>query len=75
VAERVRVEVGFDGGQIMSAYVEDATADELERALTNPGSNGAFNLEAEDGRYTLALSRVVYVKRFSREGRVGFHGG
>jgi hypothetical protein len=75
VAERVRVEVGFDGGQIMSAYVEDSTADELERALTAPGSDGAFNLEAEDGRYTLALSRVVYVKRFSREGRVGFHGG
>jgi hypothetical protein len=75
VAERVRVEVGFDGGQIMSAYVEDSTADDLERALTTPGSNGAFNLEAEDGRYTLALSRVVYVKRFSREGRVGFHGG
>jgi len=28
--------------------------------------------EAEDGRYTIALRRVVYVKRFAREGRVGF---
>ena len=27
-----------------------------------------------DGRYTLALSRIVYIKRFSREGRVGFAG-
>jgi hypothetical protein len=69
--ERVRIEVGFDGGQVMGAHVESATADELEQALASAG-NGAFHLEAEDGRYTLALSRIVYVKRFSREGRVGF---
>ena len=75
MAERVRIEVGFDGGQVMSAFVEDAAADELERALADGQSDSAIKLEAEDGRYTLTLSRVVYVKRFSREGRVGFHGG
>jgi hypothetical protein len=75
VAERVRIEVGFDGGQVMSAFVEDETADELEQALAGGRADGAFKLEAEDGRYTLTLARVVYVKRFSREGRVGFHGG
>ena len=73
VEERVRVEIGFDGGQIMGAYVELQTADELERVLGD-GRNGAFALEAEDGRYTVSLQRVVYVKRFSREGRVGFSG-
>ena len=71
--ERVRIELGFDGGQIMGAYVEEKTADELERVLAD-GRNGAFALEAEDGRYTVSLQRVVYVKRFSREGRVGFSG-
>ena len=75
MAERVRIEVGFDGGQVMSAFVEDAAADELERALADGQRDSAIKLEAEDGRYTLTLSRVVYVKRFSREGRVGFHGG
>ncbi|TMK80032.1 MAG: hypothetical protein E6G45_01690 [Actinobacteria bacterium] len=70
---RVRVEVGFDGGQVMSAYVEPTTADQLEQALGG-GGDGSFQIEAEDGRYTLALSRIVYVKRFSREGRVGFSG-
>jgi hypothetical protein len=29
-------------------------------------------LDAEDGRYTVALGRIVYLKRFAREGRVGF---
>jgi hypothetical protein len=71
-AERVRIEVGFDGGQIMSAQVEVSTADELEQALTSGALDGAIHLEAEDGRYTLALARIIYVKRFSREGRVGF---
>ena len=75
MAERVRIEVGFDGGQVMSAFVEDAAADELEQALSGAQADGVMKLEAEDGRYTVTLSRVVYVKRFSREGRVGFHGG
>lgn len=72
--ERVRIEIGFDGGQIMGAYVELEAADGLERALGD-GRDGAFPLEAEDGRYTVALGRVVYVKRFNREGRVGFSSG
>ena len=71
--QRVRVEIGFDGGQVMSAYVESAAADELEQSL-GAGGVGAFQLEAEDGRYTVTLPRIVYVKRFSREGRVGFSG-
>jgi hypothetical protein len=69
--ERVRVEIGFDGGQVMGASVELPTADQLERAL-GEGRDGSFALEAEDGRYTVSLRRVVYVKRFTREGRVGF---
>ena len=72
-AERVRIEIGFEGGQVMSAFVETENADALEKALD--GGAGTFQIEAENGRYTLALARIVYVKRFSREGRVGFSGG
>jgi hypothetical protein len=72
-SERVRIEVGFEGGQVMSAFVETENADALESALD--GGVGTFQIEAENGRYTLALARIVYVKRFSREGRVGFSGG
>jgi hypothetical protein len=69
--ERIRIEIAFDGGQIMGAYVALSAADELERALAD-GRDGSIALEAEDGNYTVALRRVVYVKRFAREGRVGF---
>ena len=71
--ERVQVEVGFDGGQIMIARVSAAAAEELERALS--GGEGTVALDAEDGRYTVSIRRVVYVKRFARESRVGFGAG
>jgi hypothetical protein len=69
--ELSRVEIGFDGGQIMIALVTSASADALERAV-GAMSDGTLQLEAQDGRYTVALGRVVYVKRFAREAKVGF---
>ena len=71
MADRIRVEIGFDGGQIMGALVEADAVDRLEQALAK-GEDGSLALDVEDGRYTLALRRIVYVKRFAREGRVGF---
>jgi hypothetical protein len=68
---RTRIELVFDGGQAMAVLVAPEAADALERALQS-GSQEAFPLEAEDGRYMVALKRVVYVKRFARESRVGF---
>ena len=71
MSERIRIEIGFDGGQIMVALVDAETIDRLEQALAK-GEEGALALDVEDGRYTVALRRIVYVKRFVREGRVGF---
>jgi len=67
----VRIEVGLDGGQILSALVTPASADELERSLS-AGASGALLLEAQDGAILLVLPRVLYAKRFARETRVGF---
>jgi hypothetical protein len=69
--DTVRVELAFEGGQIMSAFVTTAGADELERALA-AGGDGTHALDASDGRYSVVLRRVVYLKRFARESRVGF---
>jgi molybdopterin-binding protein len=67
----VRIEVAVDGGQILSALVTQTSADALDRAL-RAGSGGTAELEAEDGVVVLVLPRVLYVKRFARETRVGF---
>jgi hypothetical protein len=67
----VRIEVGLDGAQILSTLVTPASADALEKAL-NAGDAGVLTLEAQDGNILLLLPRVVYAKRFAREGRAGF---
>jgi hypothetical protein len=72
--EQVRIEIAFDGGQIMGALVSAASADALERALA-AGGQASVPLDAADGRYAVAVHKVVYVKRFARESRVGFGAG
>lgn len=69
--DRIRIEIAFDGTQVLSVLVPSQTADDLDRALSGD-HNGAWAFEADDGRYTVALARIVYVKRFARESRVGF---
>ncbi len=69
MADSVRVEIGLDGGQSLSMLVSSESADELERGI---GEDGSVTLDADDARYIVALRRVVYVRRFRRESRVGF---
>jgi hypothetical protein len=70
-AESVRIELAFEGGTILSSLVTLQGADELERALATE-AGGTVMLDAADGRYTVVLGRVVYMKRYARESRVGF---
>ena len=69
--ERVRVEVGFDGGQVIGGFVTVATADQLERALHEDGPRVVV-LDTEDGPYHVVVPRVAYFRRFTRASRVGF---
>jgi len=69
-ADRIRIEIAFEGTQVLNVYVPAGTADDLDRALAE--GQGSLSFEAEDGRYTVAVKRIVYVKRFARESRVGF---
>jgi hypothetical protein len=68
----VRIEVGLDGGQILSALVTPESADALDASLRSGTGGATVDLQAEDGVVVLVLPRVVYVKRFARETRAGF---
>jgi hypothetical protein len=69
--DRIRIDIAFEGGMSLAVSVPQATADDLDRALANPDAE-AFTFEAEDGHYTLAVSKIVFTKRSSREQVVGF---
>ena len=68
--DRVRLEIAFEGNQVLNVYVPTATADDIDRALA--GAHDSLSFEAEDGRYTVIVPKIVFVKRFARESRVGF---
>ena len=72
-ADRVRIELALEGPQVLTIYVTTSTADDLDRALA--AGDESLSFEADDGRYTVAVKRIVYVKRFARESRVGFGAG
>jgi hypothetical protein len=72
--ERVRIEIGFDGGQVVVGLVDVSSADQLERALHEDGPRVVV-LEAEDGPYHVVVSSVAYFRRFTRASRVGFGTG
>ena len=69
--ERIRIEIAFVGQQVLSVLVPISTAEDLDRALAGD-HDSAYSFEADDGRYTISLQRVVFVKRWARESRVGF---
>jgi hypothetical protein len=69
MAEHVRIEIGFDGGQSLNMLVSPESANDLERGI---GREGSVTLDAEDAQYVVNLRRVVYLRRFRREARVGF---
>ena len=69
--ERVRVDIGLEGGSTLSVSVTVLEADSLEQRLRS-GDGGVVELESDDGRLIVVLAHVLYVRRHSRGGRVGF---
>jgi hypothetical protein len=73
-SERVRVDIGFEGGQVIGGNVDVGSADALERALHEDGPRVVV-LELEDGRYHVVVSRVTYFRRSNRASHLGFGSG
>ena len=71
--ERVRIVVGFAGGTILGAQVPPGDADALQRKL-EAGGDGTVEIGLEDGTCVVVCARVLYLKRYARESRVGFGG-
>jgi hypothetical protein len=66
-----RIEIGFQGGDVLSMRVPAEDADALDQAL-RARNDMVCELRGEDGVFLVVLGQVLYVKRYAREARVGF---
>ena len=68
--ERVKVDIGFTGGQVLALRIERANFDGLRKAVE--GEQRFYDLDAGDSNVTLDLSQVVYLRVETEDHRVGF---
>lgn len=72
MSERKRIEIGFDGGQVVSLATNEDQLDALHKALET--ETNWHHLDIEDGSILLDLSEVVFVKTTTAGPAVGFSG-
>jgi hypothetical protein len=68
--EMKRIEVGFAGGQVMSARVTADTLRGLREAVER--GQGWHDVEAEDGSVSLDTGQVVFVSTAAAPHTIGF---
>jgi len=68
--EMKRIEVGFAGGQVMSARVTADTLKELRQAVER--RQGWHDLDAEDGPVSLDTTQVVFLRTAAAAHTIGF---
>ena len=68
--DQIRLEIAFEGGQTIGGTVSAAVSKALQEAMAGDGA--VFELESLEGNFLVAIGKVVYVKRSSRETQIGF---
>ena len=69
MAEAQRVEIGFEGGQVISTRLATGDLEDLRKRLEQ---GGWHDLPTEDGTIALYVGKVAFVRVESGEHRVGF---
>ena len=65
-----RVEIGFDGGQVLAARLNAKQRGELRKALDK--GEGWHDIPTEDGDLAVDLDEVIFVRVAAPEHRIGF---
>jgi hypothetical protein len=69
MAEAQRIEIGFEGGQVITARIAEDDLKDLRKQLEK---GGWHDLHTEDGVVSLYLGKVAFVRVASASSRVGF---
>ena len=67
-----RIDIGFQGGQVLSVRVTDEVHAKFRKALSDSSSERWFDLQTQDSEVHLDLSQVVYARLDTEDHRVGF---
>ena len=67
-----RIDIGFQGGQVLPVRSTQEALDAFRKALSDSGSDRWFELTTEDSDIYVDLSQVVYVRLDTEDHRVGF---
>jgi len=67
-----RIDIGFQGGQVLPARVKQDAYDALRRALTEGDKERWHELETLDSKIAIDLAQVIYVRIDTEDQRVGF---
>ncbi|HEY6777506.1 MAG TPA: hypothetical protein VI122_13450 [Thermoleophilaceae bacterium] len=67
-----RIDIGFQGGQVLPVRVKTEEYEGLRRALGNEKADRWFELKTEDSEVAIDLAQIVYVRLDTEEHRVGF---
>lgn len=70
MAEINRVDVGFQGGQVLQLRLLDSAYKGLRKALDK--NEGWHDLKTEDSEVSIDIAEVVYVRLDTDSHRVGF---
>jgi hypothetical protein len=73
MAEAQRVEIGFAGGQVLSARLADESLRAFRERLA--GEKGWYDLQTEDGVLSVDIGKVTFLRVDSGDHRVGFVSG
>ena len=68
-ADMQKVEIGFEGGQVVAVRISD---DELKDLRKQVEKGGWHDVETEDGAISLYLGKVAFLRIASGDHRVGF---
>ena len=67
-----RVDVGFQGGQVLALRLADDEYEKLKKALSDERSARWHDVTAADSQVAVDLSQVVYVRLDTEAQKVGF---
>lgn len=69
MADAQKVEMGFEGGQVVAIRLSDGELKNLRKQLDK---GGWHDVETEDGTLTVYLGKVAFLRVASGDQRVGF---